>query len=69
MTIEQLIAKVKEINPAINAFPAGGYKIDGNYRGKKSERFQFDCNTKEFDYNTCAPAVASAFEQAIISLS
>jgi hypothetical protein len=69
MTIEQLIKKVQEISPAINCFPAGTYMIEGNYRGKKSEKFKFNCKTLEFEYNTAAPAVASAFEQAISNLN
>lgn len=69
MSIEQLISEVQKINPAINCFPAGGYMIEGNHRGKKTEKFKFNCQTLEFEYNNAAPAVAAAFEQAIKSFS
>lgn len=69
MTIEQLISEVQKINPAVNCFPAGTYMIEGNYRGKKSEKFKFNCQTLEFEYNNASPAVAAAFDQAIKSIS
>lgn len=69
MTIEQLIAEVKKLNPAINCFSTGGYMIEGNHRGKKSEQFKFNCQTLEFEYNNAAPAVAAAFEQALKSFN
>jgi hypothetical protein len=67
MTINELIKKVMEINPAIYCEATGAYTIEGNYRAKKSEKFAYDCKNNTFLYNTCKPPVASAFEQALAS--
>jgi len=68
MTRGELITAVTTINPAISAFPAGEYYIEGCFRAKKSETYKYDCRTNTFVYNTCKPAVANAFEQATKSL-
>jgi hypothetical protein len=68
MNIKELSEKVHSIDSAINCHTIEGYTIEGNYRGKKSERFKYNCKTHEFDYNTCKPAVAAAFEQAVKEL-